>query len=155
MDFPALATYLAELDANNNKAWFEANRPRYDKLRADFADLVEEVLFGVAAFDQRVQGLQAKDCLYRIYRDVRFSKDKTPYKTTFSASFPRNMTGAGYYFQLDHEGKLMVALAHAEAGSRFDLKAVKDTTAKKSGDSYSINGVKTLALSAPSAGRGR
>ena len=109
MDCAALAQFLAELEHNNNKTWFEANRSRYDALRADFTDLVEEVIFGVAAFDPRAQGLTPKDCIYRIYRDVRFSKDKTPYKTTFSAAIPRNMIGAGYYFQLAHDGKLMTA----------------------------------------------
>lgn len=109
MDCTALVEYLAELERNNHKAWFEANRARYEALRADFTDLVEEVVFGIAAFDPRLQAVTAKDCLYRIYRDVRFSKDKTPYKTTFSAAFPRNMVGAGYYFQIDHTGTLMTA----------------------------------------------
>ncbi len=109
MDTEALVKYLAELEQNNNKAWFEANRARYDALRADFTDLVEEVVFGIAAFDPRLQGATAKECIYRIYRDVRFSKDKTPYKTTFSAAFPRNMVGAGYYFQVNHSGTLMTA----------------------------------------------
>ena len=109
MDNTAMANYLAELEQNNNKAWFEANRARYDALRADFTDVVEEVVFGIAAFDPRLQGATAKECIYRIYRDVRFSKDKTPYKTTFSAAFPRNMVGAGYYFQVDHSGTLMTA----------------------------------------------
>lgn len=74
MDFPALAQFLAELEQNNNKTWFEANRKRYDALRADFTDLVEEVVFGVATFDRRIAGVAARDCMFRIYRDVRFSK---------------------------------------------------------------------------------
>lgn len=109
MDLIKLSAYLRELADNNAKPWFEANRPRYDALRGEFTDIVDEIIFGLAAFDPRIQGLQAKDCLYRIYRDVRFSKEKTPYKTTFSAAFPRNMVGAGYYFQVNEEGKLMVA----------------------------------------------
>ena len=109
MDLASLTAFLAELATNNNRTWFEEHKPRYDALRANFTDLVEEVVFGIAAFDSRLQGVTAKECIYRIYRDVRFSKDKTPYKTTFSAAFPRNMAGAGYYFQIDHTGTLMTA----------------------------------------------
>lgn len=110
MNLSALAGFLAQLEHNNNKMWFEANRWRYDALRADFTDLVEEVVFGVAAFDPRIQGVVPKDTLFRIHRDVRFSRDKSPYKTTFSSSISdRGRIGApGYYFQVDHNGKLLV-----------------------------------------------
>lgn len=110
MDWAALVQFLAELEQNNNKLWFEANRARYDALRADFTDLAQEVVFGVAAFDPRIQGVRAKDTLFRIHRDVRFSREKVPYKTTFSSSISdRGRIGApGYYFQVDHAGKLMV-----------------------------------------------
>lgn len=110
MDTAALVNYLAELEQNNHKAWFEANRARYDALRADFTDLAQEVVFGVAAFDPQIQGVRAKDTLFRIHRDVRFARDKAPYKTTFSSSISdRGRIGApGYYFQVDHTGKLMV-----------------------------------------------
>ena len=110
MDLVSLVGFLAGLEQNNNKAWFEANRGRYDALRADFIDLVEEVVFGVAAFDPRIQGVVPKATLFRIHRDVRFARDKSPYKTTFSSSISdRGRIGApGYYFQVDHTGKLMV-----------------------------------------------
>ena len=110
MDLAELTRFLAELEQNNNKAWFEAHRARYDALRADFTDLVEEVVFGVVAFDSRIQGIVPKDTLFRIHRDVRFSRDKSPYKTTFSSSISdRGRIGApGYYFQVDQTGRLMV-----------------------------------------------
>ncbi len=110
MDLMALTRFLAELAATNTKTWFEANRSRYAALRADFTDLVEEVVFGVATFDRRIQGVVPKDTLFRIHRDVRFSRDKSPYKTTFSSSISdHGRIGApGYYFQVDHTGKLMV-----------------------------------------------
>ncbi|MFN8499955.1 MAG: DUF2461 domain-containing protein [Anaerolineae bacterium] len=109
MDFAALVQFLAELEQNNNKTWFEANSKRYDALRADFTDLVAEVVFGVATFDPRIQGVLAKDTLFRIHRDVRFARDKVPYKTQFSSSITdRGRIGApGYYFQVDHTGRLM------------------------------------------------
>lgn len=110
MDLVSLVGFLAGLEQNNSRAWFEANRGRYDALRADFIDLVEEVVFGVAAFDPRIQGVVPKDTLFRIHRDVRFARDKSPYKTTFSSSISdRGRIGApGYYFQVDHTGKLLV-----------------------------------------------
>ena len=112
MDSVALVQFLAELEQNNNKTWFEANKSRYTALRADFADLVDEIIFGVATFDPRLAGVAAKDCMFRIYRDVRFSKDKSPYKPYFSAALSetgRRGHSPAYYFQVDHEGKLFIA----------------------------------------------
>jgi uncharacterized protein (TIGR02453 family) len=110
MDFPRLSTYLAGLAANNDRAWFEANRAEFQALRDDFHGFVGEVIAGVAEWDEGVRWVDPKDCVYRIYRDVRFSKDKTPYKTTFSALISergRRGGGPSYYFQLDGKGTLM------------------------------------------------
>lgn len=110
MDLVTLTAFLHELATNNNRTWFEEHKPRYNALRADFTDLVEEVVFGVAAFDPQIQGVRAKDTLFRIHRDIRFAREKVPYKTTFSSSISdRGRIGSpGYYFQVDHTGKLMV-----------------------------------------------
>jgi uncharacterized protein (TIGR02453 family) len=107
-----LAGYLSELAANNNKPWFETNRDRYQHLRSQFTDLVQEVILALGEFDEDVQGLAAGNALFRIHRDVRFSKDKTPYKTTFSASISRQgrIGGPGYYFQLDGQEQLISAV---------------------------------------------
>jgi uncharacterized protein (TIGR02453 family) len=110
MDFPRLARYLAELAANNDKGWFEANRAEFQALREDFAAYVGRVIAGIAEWDASVRWVDPADCIYRIYRDVRFSRDKTPYKTTFSAVIhERGRRGGGpsYYFQVDHHGVLM------------------------------------------------
>jgi uncharacterized protein (TIGR02453 family) len=110
MDFPRLSTYLAGLSANNDKAWFEANRAEFQALRDDFHAFVGEVIAGVAEWDESVRWVDPKDCVYRIYRDVRFSNDKTPYKTTFSAVISeqgRRGHGPSYYFQVDGKGTLM------------------------------------------------
>jgi uncharacterized protein (TIGR02453 family) len=110
MDFPRLSTYLAGLAANNDRAWFEANRAEFQALRDDFHGFVGEVIAGVAAWDDSVRWVDPKDCVYRIYRDVRFSNDKTPYKTTFSAVISehgRRGHGPSYYFQVDGKGTLM------------------------------------------------
>jgi uncharacterized protein (TIGR02453 family) len=110
MDFPRLSTYLAGLSANNDRAWFEANRAEFQALRDDFHAFVGEVIAGVAEWDESVRWVDPKDCVYRIYRDVRFSNDKTPYKTTFSAVISeqgRRGHGPSYYFQVDGKGTLM------------------------------------------------
>ena len=111
MDFAALTQFLGELEQNNDRTWFEANRKRYETLRADFADLVDDVIFGIATFDQRIAGVAAKDCMFRIHRDVRFSKDKSPYKTQFSGAITeagKNTQTPAYYFQVNHEGQLFM-----------------------------------------------
>jgi uncharacterized protein (TIGR02453 family) len=104
-----LAEYLTGLTANNNKTWFEAHRDAYNTLRAEFTDFVADVIAQTAAFDSSVAGVEPKDALFRINRDLRFSKDKSPYKTTFSASFGssgRHGAGCGYYLQVDASGEL-------------------------------------------------
>ena len=110
MDFPRLSRYLAELAENNEKGWFEANRGEYLALRDDFCAFVGGVIGDAAGWDDSVRWVDPKDCVYRIYRDVRFSNDKTPYKTTFSAVISdrgRRGHGPSYYFQVDRHGCLM------------------------------------------------
>jgi uncharacterized protein (TIGR02453 family) len=111
MDFPRLSRFLADLAANNEKAWFDANRAEFDALRDAFHAFVGQVIGDVAEWDDTVRWTDPKDCIYRIHRDVRFSADKTPYKTTFSAVISERGRHAGhgpsYYFQVDQRGTLM------------------------------------------------
>ncbi|HET7459805.1 MAG TPA: DUF2461 domain-containing protein [Longimicrobium sp.] len=111
MDFPRLSRFLADLAANNDKAWFEANRAEFQALRDDFHAFVGQVIADIGRFDETVRWVDPKDCVYRIYRDVRFSPDKTPYKTTFSAVISERGRheghGPSYYFQVDQHGTLM------------------------------------------------
>ena len=79
-----LLDFLRELRANNNKVWFEAHRAQYTEARGLFEDFVQDVIFGINEFDP-LPGLMAADCMYRINRDVRFSKDKSPYKANMAA----------------------------------------------------------------------
>lgn len=112
MDFPRLTTFLADLAENNRREWFEANRPEYQALRDQFTAFVGEVIERTADFDERVRWKDPRDCLFRIYRDVRFSADKSPYKTTFSAYVSeQNRRGAppGYYLEVDEKGVLLAA----------------------------------------------
>ena len=111
-----LGQFLAELSENNNRAWFVMNKPRYDILRAEFLELVTELIVQVTKFDPSIAGCNPKKALFRINRDMRFSHDKTPYKTSFSASItasglkkPSDGGGPSYYFQINAKGLLLVA----------------------------------------------
>ena len=108
-----LIQFLAELSENNNRAWFAMNRPRYDILREEFLALVSGLIAGITAFDPLVAGCDPQKALFRINRDLRFSKDKRPYKTTFSAAIlpdgrkkPSAGGGPVYYFQISAAGQL-------------------------------------------------
>lgn len=96
--------FLRGLKANNDKAWFDAHRKEYEAAKQDFEAFVAKLLPAFADVEPAVVGQQPKDCIYRIYRDIRFSKDKTPYKPHFSAFFARGgrkWDGAGYYLHLE------------------------------------------------------
>jgi len=97
-------TFLKDLKQNNAKEWFDVNRKAYDAARADFTNLVANVIAHYSKEDEEIASLQAKDCLFRINRDVRFSKNKAPYKTNFGASIARGgkkSIYAGYYIHVE------------------------------------------------------
>ncbi|SFA95743.1 TIGR02453 family protein [Collimonas sp. OK607] len=111
-----LTQYLAELSENNNRAWFVMNKPRYDILRAEFLELVVWLIAEISKFDPAIAGCNPKKALFRINRDMRFSHDKSPYKTYFSASItasglkkPSQGGGPAYYFHIDAGGTLLIA----------------------------------------------
>ena len=111
-----LTQFLAELSENNNRAWFVMNKPRYDILRAEFLDLVTALIADISKFDPAVAACNPKKALFRINRDMRFSKEKIPYKTHFSAAInasglkkPSQGGGATYYFHIDQTGTLLIA----------------------------------------------
>jgi len=109
MDLLRLSRFLAGLAANNERGWFEANRSEYRSLRDDFYELVGALIARIGEWDEEVRWADPKACVFRIYRDTRFSRDKTPYKTTFSAVVSDRGKGheaPGYYFQVDHRGVL-------------------------------------------------
>ena len=100
----ATLKFLKDLKKNNNKPWFEKNKSAYLDAKEDIEHFVELVIDGLGKIDPDIALLKPKDCLYRIYRDVRFSKDKTPYKTNMGASFNKGgkkVQSAGYYFHCE------------------------------------------------------
>ncbi|MGB4347746.1 MAG: DUF2461 domain-containing protein [Burkholderiaceae bacterium] len=111
-----LTQFLHELEANNNRAWFVMNKPRYDILRAEFLELVIELIAGIVRFDPAIAGCNPKKALFRINRDLRFARGRDPYKTTFSAAItasglkkPSQGGGPAYYFHIDAKGMLFSA----------------------------------------------
>lgn len=95
------ADFLRALDQNNNKAWFDAHRAEYESAKKDFEQFIEVVLRGAETLIPELAGRKAKDAVFRIYKDVRFSKDKTPYKNNMGAGFgkyeKKKMNAAGFY----------------------------------------------------------
>ncbi len=105
---PATISFLQKLAKNNNKEWFDKNRDAYTLAKEDFEGLVAAILDTLAVNEPLFKEQKAKDCVFRIFRDVRFSKDKTPYKAHFGAFFSkggRKFPGAGYYLHIDPAGK--------------------------------------------------
>jgi uncharacterized protein (TIGR02453 family) len=106
---PALA-FLDDLRQNNNKAWFDGNRSRYEQAREPFENLVEYLISELDAIGE-LRGVSAKECIFRINRDVRFSKDKSPYKTNLGAEIApggRKSGNLGYYIHITpHDGSMI------------------------------------------------
>lgn len=104
-------SFLKDLKKNNNKVWFDKNKPRYEEAKKNMEMLVEAFLVKLAAADKRYSKLKAKNCVFRIYRDVRFSPDKTPYKTHLGAGISpggKKVHEAGYYLHIE-AGKSFLA----------------------------------------------
>jgi uncharacterized protein (TIGR02453 family) len=104
---PSTLKFLKDLKKNNNRPWFDVNRKRYEDAKADFAAFIQKVIDSFGKKDAGIKNLIAKDCMFRINRDVRFSKDKSPYKSNFGASINaggrKAINSAGYYFQVQPE----------------------------------------------------
>ena len=100
--------FLKKLKKNNNREWFDSNKTEYLASKEIFEEFVSELIKGINKFDKKVSlDLKPKDCTFRIYKDVRFSKDKTPYKNNMSASINpggKKSNIPGYYFHLEPDG---------------------------------------------------
>lgn len=95
---------MKDLKQNNNREWFQEHKKGYHAARKDMEGLVASVLAELPRVDQDIAGLQPKDFMFRIYRDVRFSKNKAPYKTNFGASIAKGGKRSpfpGYYIHIE------------------------------------------------------
>lgn len=103
-------TFLSELKENNNKEWFDLNRNRYEASRKKVLLLTERVIHEIAKFDSEIGLQDPKNCVFRIFRDVRFATDKTPYKTNMGSYISpggRKSINAGYYIHIEPDGSFV------------------------------------------------
>ena len=121
----AIIHFLRQLQCNNNREWFNAHKEEFLKHQTRFHELVDEVIKEITVFDADVAGLTAKDCTYRIYRDVRFSSDKSPYKCHFGAFIAKGgkkAGNAGYYFHISTGGGEEYPYCHMLAAGDYCYK---------------------------------
>jgi uncharacterized protein (TIGR02453 family) len=112
LDVAAAFGFLRDLREHNERPWFERNRERYAALKPGFEDFVAGLLIAATKFDERYAFVEPHRCIFRIYRDIRFSPDKTPYKTRLSAYLsPLGWRGTspGFYIALEPGGESMIA----------------------------------------------
>jgi uncharacterized protein (TIGR02453 family) len=96
--------FLTQLAQNNNREWFQLNKRQYDEAKAEMESFVNSIIPELAKFDETVRYVEAKDCIFRIFRDVRFAKDKSPYKINMGAWITRSgrkSSGPGYYIHIE------------------------------------------------------
>jgi uncharacterized protein (TIGR02453 family) len=104
--------FLTELKKNNSKEWFDTNRKRYEAAKEDVKEITEKLIKAIGANDEDIAHLLAKDCTFRINRDVRFSKNKEPYKTNMSCIFSKGgkkTEAAGFYVHIEPGGAFVGA----------------------------------------------
>lgn len=109
--------FLKKLKNNNNRDWFIENKPLYLDAKENFESFVQEIINKLIGFEPLMKGLEAKSCVYRINRDIRFSSDKSPYKSHMGAFIVRGgkQNGdklAGYYFHIEPQKSIMAGGAY-------------------------------------------
>ncbi len=108
MQLSEIIRFLSALSENNNREWFAENKSWYESVKKQFDELSKELILKIAAFDEDIKNVEAAECVFRIYKDIRFSKDKTPYKTHFgvfiASAGGRKSQRGGYYLHLDPAG---------------------------------------------------
>lgn len=111
MNIPIIFNFLKELSANNNREWFNNHKDLYEEARNEFENLLSATITRISLFDESIRGIEPKDCTYRIYRDTRFSNDKTPYKTHLGGyinAHGKKSDHCGYYIHIE-PGNCMLA----------------------------------------------
>ena len=110
MDFSGTFKFLQALSKNNDRTWFEKNKSTYLEAKEHFETFVGKFLDELIKFNPSLAGLNPKKLPFRIYRDVRFSKDKSPYKTNMGAGFSPNgklVQEPGYYLHIQAGGSFV------------------------------------------------
>jgi len=104
MDIKRTYSFLSKLKKNNTKEWFDKNRDEYQEIKKEFEQFITALIKEISAFDESVKNVEAKKAIFRINRDIRFSSDKSPYKTNIGASISsggKNSGKAGYYIHIE------------------------------------------------------
>lgn len=112
--------FLRKLNKNNNREWFQANKKAFDAAQDNMTAFAGYLIGEVGKFDSAVAAIDPKSCVFRIYRDVRFSKDKSPYKTNLGAYISpggRKSMQPGYYFHLEPDKSFVAGGKHIPDGS--------------------------------------
>ena len=102
--------FLKDLKANNNRDWFLENKKRYEAVKKEYYQFTADLLNAMKPLDSTLELLEVKNCVFRINRDIRFSKDKSPYKTHLGVWLPtgaKNAEASGYYLQIDTENSFV------------------------------------------------
>lgn len=121
--------FLKELKQHNDRDWFNDNKNRYEEAKQEFEQFIDELIQSIAVFDPSIAHHTTKDCVFRIYRDMRFSKDKSPYKTNFGAHITSAAkrseihSRAGYYIHLEPGNSMLAGGAYRPKGDW--LKAIR------------------------------
>jgi uncharacterized protein (TIGR02453 family) len=104
MQTERILSFLKSISANNNRTWFLENKEEYMSVKNDFESGIAKAIARISVFDDEIAHLQVKDCVYRFYRDIRFSQDKSPYKNHFGAYIcakGKKALRGGYYIHLE------------------------------------------------------
>ena len=112
MNFDLILKFLKSIAKNNDREWFEKNKPKYLEAKQLHEDFLEVLHKELLKFDEGLAGLNPRKLAFRIYRDVRFSKDKRPYKVNMGAGFSpkgKMMQDPGYYIHIEPGNKSFVA----------------------------------------------
>lgn len=112
MDIVSILKFLNDIKKNNNREWFEKNKPRYLQVKQNFDEFLEKLHLELLKFEPGLSGLNPKKLAFRIYRDVRFSKDKRPYKTNMGAGFSpggKMIQEPGYYIHIEPGNSFLAA----------------------------------------------
>jgi len=123
---PETLQFIADLKNNNNREWFQSNQKRYDVFKADYKQLVAAFVEEMSQGDESLKHLEFKDCSFRINRDIRFSKDKSPYKTNLGiwmCAGNKNTNLAGYYVHIEKGASFIAAGVHWPDAA--DLKKIR------------------------------
>jgi uncharacterized protein (TIGR02453 family) len=136
---PETLKFLSNLADHNNREWFNANKGIYLSARDNFSLFVQTLLDEMSKFDRSVAGLEANSTIFRIYRDIRFSRDKTPYQTHFSASLGGKGNAsklAGYYLFVKPSASFLAGGVHMSEPRQ--LAAIRTRISDKAEDFHGI-----------------